>query len=133
MSISLKLIDSNTKIAKDINKALALEINRIISKNARIVQNKLKQRIPSWIKEQTEIVSLGNDGQLGSLNAQFGLEFGTSDSAISAIANAVADSTQVKITNIYILLKDTKLLQFLHAKLLSIYEYIINTPHLLQT
>lgn len=100
MSISLKLIDSNTKVAKDINKALALEINRLISKNTRIVQNKLKQRIPIWIKEQPEIASLGNDGQLGSLNSQFGLEFGTSDSAISAIANAVADSTQVKITKV---------------------------------
>ncbi len=75
-------------------------VNEFLGKNIKNVQSRIRKAIPSWITEQPEMVSLGKEGQLDSLNSQFGLRFGSSDSAVLAIANAVADSTQVKVTKL---------------------------------
>ena len=82
------------------NRALLSEINSVIYKNYRKVTNEIKAKIPNWVMEQPEVKSLGQEGQLSSLNAQFGLHIGSSAAAIQSIASAVANSTTVKITKI---------------------------------
>ena len=90
-NIFVKLLDTNDKISKDINAAIAEEVNKRIRKNRRKARITLRNLVPQWIREQPEMVSLSAEG-VDSLAAQVGLPFGTGPRAADAIAAAVRGS-----------------------------------------
>ncbi len=101
MSITLRLVDSNAKISSDINAAIANHMNVLLKKKINKIRDNIKKLVPGWILEQPEINSLMDEGVQGSLNAEFGLYPGASNSAVVAITNAVKESVAIKIDPIY--------------------------------
>lgn len=95
----LKLTDSPEKVSKDINIALAKEINRTLNKNYNKVITSIQKLIPKWVTSQPEVVSLLTNGP-GTLNAQFGLPIGSANIVIESIVKAVVDSVVTKFTKI---------------------------------
>ena len=86
MSISIRLVESNSQISRKINKAIAIEVNNRIRKRQARVKAMLRQSVINWVMQQPEINSLLAMGVPGSLNATFGLT--NADSAVQAIANS---------------------------------------------
>ena len=100
MSITLKVLESNNFLVKEINKAIAAQLNDRISKNKNKAIKQLRNIIPSWISSSPEIQSLNEEGVQFSLNAQFGLPDGQAAAATSAIIASVADSIQVNFRKV---------------------------------
>jgi hypothetical protein len=100
MTISLKLVDPDATIQKDINKAIAEHVNSILTKGSTKVKNAIKSKIPIWIAEQPEVKGLLREGSLGSLNAHFGLPAGSSSSMVTAILHSISESIDIKTTRI---------------------------------
>lgn len=95
MTISLVITDSINTIEENINKAIAELANDLISRNISRISQSVKSLIPSWINAQPEIQSLLSSDPR-SLAGQFGIT-GSAISVVSAITNAVVDSTEVKL------------------------------------
>lgn len=100
MTLTLRLIDSKAKIARAMNEALSVELNKNLKNNTRSAQDKIKSLVPQWIKEQPEIESILDGGVFGSLNAQFGFIAGTAPEAVEAIASAISDSITVEFETV---------------------------------
>ncbi|MQF98161.1 MAG: hypothetical protein FI729_01325 [SAR202 cluster bacterium] len=100
MSISLKILESNTRISGMISKSISQELNIRVAKNRSKVEKSIKSMIPAWLHEQDEITSLLSDGVVNSLNAQFGIPKGTSSGVVSAIVSAVSESVIVEVGKI---------------------------------
>lgn len=100
MSLTLKLVKTDNAILKDLQKALAKDVNVKIQKNKKKIEQHIKSAITRWIAEQPEIIDLINDGVPGSLNAQLGFPTGTAAGAINAIIDAVVQTVEVLITPI---------------------------------
>jgi hypothetical protein len=100
MSISIRIIETNSELALGINKAAADYFNKLMKKKTTRITNDIKRLVPKWITEQPEMTSLAQQGVPGSLNAQFGLYRGTGDSAVTAIADAVRESVIVKLEKV---------------------------------
>lgn len=98
--ITLKLLESEQQIARDINKAIADYMNNQIRLKNRKVLGIFKRNVESWIRSQPEIQSILAQGQARSLNAQFGLLPGTPDLAVEKIVNSVVESTELNIKKI---------------------------------
>ncbi len=98
MSISIKLLESNAQISRKINKAIGQEVNKIFDRGSKRVAGRLRNLIPIWVNESPEIQSLRADGIPNTLNAEFGLDRGTSDISVEAISLAIAQSIDFKIT-----------------------------------
>lgn len=96
MSFSIKILQSNIDISRQINKSLAEDIRRNLKKNENVAVSRVKYLIPFWIKEQPEITSILDEGIFGSLNAQFGFIQGTASEAVDAICFSVANAVQVE-------------------------------------
>lgn len=96
--MSFDIVETDREIISMINQGIANQFNRLITERATRIQGELQKEIPKWILAQPEAISLSQDGQPGSLNAQFGLPPGTAASAILDIANAVAGSVSMKIS-----------------------------------
>ena len=94
MSISLKIIDSIKSIEKNINSAIAIEINNILSSKQNYLLSEVKKRIPLWIESQPEIISLKSN-DIFSLAGQLGIP-GDVTYVVNAITNAVKESTSIK-------------------------------------
>lgn len=99
-SISVKILESNKKIENEIYKTLSSMINSLIKKNKNHVISLFKPAINNWIRSQPEINSLLSEGIFGSLNAQFGLPFGSADSAVNKIVQSITDTLNIDIKNI---------------------------------
>lgn len=97
--ITIKLTDSVSKIATDINLSIAEYINKKITKNKISTINKIRSYIPSWIISQPEITSLQSETP-NTLFALFGLRPGSSNSIVDDIVNAVASSLSFNFTPI---------------------------------
>lgn len=99
MSISIKLLESNKQIQRKIFDSIFQELDKNLKKNRDRAENKIKALIPSWIKEQPEVLSIFDDGVLGSLNAQLGFYAGTAVGYVEAITLGVANSiyTDIKL------------------------------------
>jgi hypothetical protein len=93
MSLSIVITDSEAQITNNINAAIATMINGILSQNLNNITNKIKTLVPSWVLSQPEIASLSSSDAL-SLAGQFGIA--NSSGIAEAIANAVAQSTNIK-------------------------------------
>ena len=96
MSITIELVDSFPVINSKINKAIAEEMNKRISKRISKGREIFKKLIFGWVMEQQEIQSLMAQGVPGSLNAAFGLTHPN----VSVIASSVAEATSVNFTKI---------------------------------
>lgn len=86
--ITLKLLDSVADIEKNINQAIADEVNSRLLKNKNTILVKSKALVSSWILSQPEINSL----QSGELAGQLGLYPGQSFNSTNAIINSVENS-----------------------------------------
>ena len=100
MTISLRLLESNSEIKKRIHEALADHLNSVLAAGSKKLKTAIRSKIPRWIGAQPEIESLLQGGSLDSLNAHFGLPRGTSPSAVNAILQAVSESIIIKTTKI---------------------------------
>ena len=95
--VTLKLIESNSEIISNINIGIADYVNKLFKKKANRIQRGIAKLVPAWVLEQPEIGSLTEEGTPGSLNSQFGFYSGTSAMIISAVTQAVKESTSVRI------------------------------------
>ncbi len=95
--ITVKLLESNQEIQRNINKAIAEHFNKIIRNKNRKILGKLKLSVGQWVRSQPEIESLLSEGEINSLNAQFGLRSGDAQSAVDGIVSAVVDATQINV------------------------------------
>ncbi len=95
--INIELVDSDTKIEKDILKAIAEHCNMTFKKREAAVIKDLKSAITSWIRQSPEIINLQAEGVKNTLNAEFGLVRGQGTVAAEEIINAVINSIEVKI------------------------------------
>lgn len=94
MTISLRLIESNSQIEKNIKAALAQRFNSILQNKAGVIADKVKKFIPGWIKSQPEMLSLLSSGP-SSLVGQFGI-YQDTNSIVDVIANTIASATFIK-------------------------------------
>lgn len=99
MSIRVQLKNPKSQIEK-ITDQITDYLNRKLRKNYQRVVNSLRQKIPAWIREQPEVRSLLSEGNMGSLNALFGLYPGGAIRAIDDIIDAIKQSTTIKIDKI---------------------------------
>ena len=96
MSITIELVDSFDVINSKINKAIAKEMNKRISRRAAKGRDTFKKVIFQWVMEQQEMQSLMAQGVPGSLNAAFGLTHPN----VGDIASSVASAMSIKFTKI---------------------------------
>lgn len=98
--MNLRLVDSIAKIEKDIKTALIADLNTHLNKRKNVAVDRLKQVCKSWILSQPEIKSLDSTSVPFSLHSLFGLQRGSEAQIVDTIANAVANSIQVKFSKI---------------------------------
>jgi hypothetical protein len=96
--ISIKLLESDIKIQKNMYKALADAINKSINKYKGEVTAQLKSSIGNWIRSQPEINSLLANGAFGSLSAQFGLPIGSANFAVGQIISEITNNVNINFT-----------------------------------
>lgn len=90
MSLSLNIVDDLATISKNINAAIAEEMNKRIKSNQNNIISNLKTLIPPWIIKQPEIQSLLSSDPL-SLKGQFGIPTNTAI-IVNSIIFAIRDS-----------------------------------------
>lgn len=95
MTISLTLLDSVSTISKNINRAIAQEINSKLNSNTSNIVKAIKKLIPNWIESQPEMVSLTSPSS-ESLIGQFGITKSGTE-IVNSIVNAIVDSTNVQV------------------------------------
>ena len=95
MTISLKLLETEAQISKNINRALADRFNTILKQRANNIVSRIQNLIPGWIKSQPEMISLLSSTP-DSLAGQFGI-YQDVNTIISSIANSVAQAISIKI------------------------------------
>ena len=93
--ISLRLTESLSDISKKINKAISSDVNQLLRKQSKTIENKCKLLAIDWIIGCPEMKALGN----GVLNGPFGLYPGDNLRALVAISHAVHDSVFVQFTS----------------------------------
>jgi hypothetical protein len=98
--IGLRLVDPISKIEKDIQAALIGDLNVYLNKNKNVAVGKLKQASKSWVLSQLEMQSLQDSSIPYSLNSLFGIPKGTEADVVDRVADAVANSIQVKFSKI---------------------------------
>lgn len=91
MSLSLKLVETEAEIEKNINEALSIQINDILTKNQSNIINQISTLIPSWISNQPEIQAILS----GTLMGAFGSTISPA-SIVNAIITAVSQSVSIK-------------------------------------
>lgn len=97
--VFLELVDNNSKIKKDLDKALAKEVNSILASKVRDVKKRIKTAIDGWISRSTEFQALQEEGVLNSLNAQLGLTPGQGALAVEQIKSAILSSVRVEVSS----------------------------------
>tara|TARA_Y100000385_G_scaffold288069_1_gene353777 strand:+ start:394 stop:1029 length:636 start_codon:yes stop_codon:yes gene_type:complete len=128
-NITLKLLDTNTKISKDINEAIAKELNKRIRKRRRRAINQLRSLTFGWVLEQPELQDISKGGQ-NSLAAQFGIPEGSEEQVANAIALAVRSSLIINFNTVNNSLKgkiDFAIQPSDFGNLLSLPEGVVST------
>lgn len=74
MTLTIKLLESNSDIEKKIKTAIAEELNALIKKNFKTAQKRIESSVSGWVTSQPEVQSLLREGVPNSLHAQFGLQ-----------------------------------------------------------
>jgi hypothetical protein len=96
MTISLRILEDVSTIQKNINEAIAQEINKRLLKNQSSIIADIKRIIPRWLIAQPEIQSLISQ-EAGSLKGQFGIPSNT-----AVIVNRIIFSVLETISYKYI-------------------------------
>lgn len=91
MSLSLKLVETEAEIEKNINEALSIQINNVLIKNQSNIINQISALIPNWISNQPEIQAILS----GTLIGAFGSTI-SPDNIVNAIINAVSQSISIQ-------------------------------------
>ena len=97
MTLSIKLVDSDSEIEKKINLAIADELNTRIRKNTNRVKEMIEFGIRAWIRATPEVNNLLSDGVINSLNSQFGFPPGQAAPSVDAIVELIVSTIEVKI------------------------------------
>jgi hypothetical protein len=97
MKISLRLTETVPVIVSKINTAIASEMNTIMRKKRTWMLHKFSELVGIWVRSQPEILSLYSKSP-ASLSAQFGIPFGSTNSAIAHIVESVQNSTNIRFT-----------------------------------
>ena len=95
--IFVELVDNNSKIKKDLDKAMLTEINRVLRSKVKKVRDDLKISIGRWIFASPEFVSLSQEGVPNGLNAQLGLSPGQGALSVEQIKRAIIGSIEVNL------------------------------------
>lgn len=93
--IKLKLLDSVNTIEKNVNKAIAEQVNNLLIKKQNILLPKTKALCAGWIEKQPEIDSLYST-DADSLAGQFGIQPGIVSAIISSIKTSIQNSITIK-------------------------------------
>jgi hypothetical protein len=92
--ITLKLLESEQEIARNINTAISEYINDKLSKQKQSLVNRAKSLVYQWIKSQPEINSLSSSSP-DSLAGYFGIPPSQVQPAIDSIISAIEKSVSV--------------------------------------
>lgn len=95
--ITITLTDSIDVIQKNVNIAIAEQINNVLIKKQNILLPKAKALCSSWIEKQPEVDSLYSLDS-NSLAGQFGISPGMVGAIILAIQTSIQNSITVKFT-----------------------------------
>jgi|TARA_R110000751_G_scaffold93068_2_gene181844 hypothetical protein len=85
VNVSIKIMESNDDIQKQINAALASEVNKKLTRSIRKIESAIIPLIKAALMGSPEIASLKG----GILRAEFGLVFDPTSQIISAVAESV--------------------------------------------
>lgn len=94
MTLSIKIIDTEKEIIKNINAGLSELINNKITQQLSFMTKDIISTVPSWINAQPEIMSLFSKDE-SSLAGQFGIA-GNVGGIVNAIVSSIANSITVK-------------------------------------
>lgn len=93
--ITLKLLESEKIITKNINQAIAKYVNDLLSSKQNTILSRAKLLASGWIRIQPEILSLLSSSS-DSLAGQFGLTSVGASAATEAIISALESAIEVK-------------------------------------
>jgi hypothetical protein len=94
MTLSIKIIDTEKEIAKNINIGISEYINNKITQQLSFMTKEIIGVIPSWVSVQPEILSLLSQDEM-SLAGQFGIA-GDTDGIVNSIVSSIANSISIK-------------------------------------
>lgn len=97
MTLTIKLLESNSDIEKKIKTAIAEELNALIKKNFKTAQKRIESSVSGWVTSQPEVQSLLREGVPNSLHAQFGLQAGQGLLSSIEVVNAIIASIEVRV------------------------------------
>jgi hypothetical protein len=100
MTLTIKLLESNSDIEKKIKTAIAEELNALIKKNFKTAQKRIESSVSGWVTSQPEVQSLLREGVPNSLHAQFGLQAGQGLLSSIEIVNAIIASIEVRVKQV---------------------------------
>ena len=100
MTLTIKLLESNSDIEKKIKTAIAEELNALIKKNFKTAQKRIESSVSGWVTSQPEVQSLLKEGVPNSLHAQFGLQAGQGLLSSIEIVNAIIASIEVRVRRV---------------------------------
>lgn len=100
MTLTIKLLESNSDIEKKIKTAIAEELNVLIKKNFKTAQKRIESSVSGWVTSQPEVQSLLREGVPNSLHAQFGLQAGQGLLSSIEIVNAIIASIEVRVKQV---------------------------------
>jgi hypothetical protein len=95
--MGIKITSGIKKIEKDINRALARDLDVRIGKNRNKVLRAIKTSSIVWLESQPEIISLRQTSAPGSLSSIFGINEGDADSIVNQIIQAISESINLNI------------------------------------
>lgn len=98
MTISIKLTDSISTVANNINEAIAEEFNKRINKNRKRAIDRMRRTLPVWIRVQPEMRSLLDVGNPNSLSSHFGLPVGLATNAVDSLINSIVETVDIRLT-----------------------------------
>jgi hypothetical protein len=100
MTLTIKLLESNSDIEKKIKTAIAEELNALIKKNFKTAQKRIESSVSGWVTSQPEVQSLLREGVPNSLHAQFGLQAGQGLLSSIEVVNAIIASIEVRVRRV---------------------------------
>jgi hypothetical protein len=100
MTLTIKLLESNSDIEKKIKTAIAEELNALIKKNFKTAQKRIESSVSGWVTSQPEVQSLLKEGVPNSLHAQFGLQAGQGALSSIEVVNAIIASIEVRVRRV---------------------------------
>jgi len=92
--IKIQLIDKIGVVKQRVNKAIAEQVNAILTKKRQNLSSKLRAMVRRWVSMQPEMLALQTGGT-GSLPSQLGLRSGTESIITNKIIDSIARSTHV--------------------------------------